>query len=96
VYIFYILIINTSLAFVCMHIQTHIHLQGCFQAWSNRAACYLSLENFAACIEDCTRALHIIDPAQVTPSLFFNAFMPGRHHAHLGTVQIHRYEQRHM
>lgn len=36
---------------------------GCFQAYSNRAACYLSLEDFSSCVEDCTKALDLIDPS---------------------------------
>jgi len=37
---------------------------GCFQIWSNRAACHLSAGDYAACVEDCTRALNLLDPAQ--------------------------------
>ena len=42
--------------------------EGLFQVLSNRAACHLSLEDYASCVEDCTGALNIIDPSQLRTS----------------------------
>jgi len=36
---------------------------GCFQALSNRAACWLAKENYEKTIDDCSAALRIVDPA---------------------------------
>jgi len=35
---------------------------GCFQALSNRAACWLALEEYGKCVDDCTVALRLLDP----------------------------------
>uniref|UniRef100_A0A7S4UDA5 Uncharacterized protein n=4 Tax=Guillardia theta TaxID=55529 RepID=A0A7S4UDA5_GUITH len=36
---------------------------GCFQALSNRAACWLAKEEYVRCIEDSTEALMLLDPS---------------------------------
>ncbi|KAK3586824.1 hypothetical protein CHS0354_020040 [Potamilus streckersoni] len=35
---------------------------GNLSLYSNRAACHLKLKNFIKCVEDCSRALMLLDP----------------------------------